>query len=86
VNPNTIIEALSAGKPFICTTGTGLNTKVREVGIYLDPLDEMAWRDGIVSLLDTERYENEKKKLDAFSYVRTWDDVTNDILSVFQKG
>jgi glycosyltransferase involved in cell wall biosynthesis len=85
VNPNTIIEGIIVGKPFICTTATGLSPVVRGVGMYRDPLDEEAWRQAIVELLDGTRYAEEQARIEALSYTRTWEDVTNDILSVFQK-
>ena len=85
VNPNTIIEGVVVGKPFICTTATGLSSAVRSVGMYRDPLDEAAWKAAIIELLDTARYEEEQRKIVALSYTRTWEDVTNDILSVFSK-
>jgi len=84
VNPNTIIEAISFGKPFVCTSDTGLNAKVKAIGLHVDSLDEQAFRMAIETLLDEKQYTLERERIGAFSYVRTWADVTNDIISVFQ--
>jgi glycosyltransferase involved in cell wall biosynthesis len=86
VNPNTIIEAISCGKPFVCTSDTGLNSKVKAIGLHVDSLDEQVFRMAIETLLDPKQYTLERERIEAFSYKRTWMDVTNDILLVFQKA
>lgn len=85
VNPNTVIEAVSFGKPFVCTSDTGLNSKVKAIGLHVDSLDEQAFRMAVETLLDEKQYTLERERVEAFTYTRTWKDVTNDILSMFQK-
>jgi glycosyltransferase involved in cell wall biosynthesis len=83
--PNVIIEAITLGKPFVCSLDTGLNRAAKAVGLHVDSGDETAFRLALEYLLDPAVYSREVDTLKAFSYVRTWDDVTNDIVRELER-
>lgn len=80
VNSNNIIEALSYNKPFIAPLDCGMRERLDGLGIFVDTLDENAMRSAIEELLDEQKYQAYVARIKAFSYVRTWADVADEIL------
>ncbi len=86
ISPNYILDALRFHKPFIMDKYSGLASWLGPYGILVDPLDENDIARAISSLADEEGYELAKKKVAAFSFVRTYDDVAWDFLALGKRS
>ena len=51
VSPNTILEAIAYGKPFITTADTGIREQYHSYGLFADTRDEAALEEAIASLV-----------------------------------
>jgi hypothetical protein len=51
VSPNTILEAIAYGKPFITTADTGIREQYHASGLFIDTRDEAALEQAIASLV-----------------------------------
>jgi glycosyltransferase involved in cell wall biosynthesis len=84
VAPNAIIDAVVYGKPFICTNDTGIRERLEGTGLFVDTQNEFELRTAIESLLDPTKYARIQRRVQEFSFVRTWDEVAGDILSIIK--
>jgi len=84
VSPNTILEAIEFGKPFILTRETGLYEKLKDIGVWVDPesIDDIAAK--IEWLSDEKNYEIQRKKVEAFMFTHSWEEIANEIFVVFR--
>ena len=85
VSPNLISDALSLGKPFILSKETGIYERVLDVGIFVDPRNEKEITEKILFLSDQENYENQKRKLESFSFYHSWEEISDEFLDIFKK-
>ncbi len=81
-SPNLILEGLSLGKPYIVTKFSGLEEKIADMGISLDPRDEEAVADAIVQMTDARRYEDYKAKIEKFKFIHTYDDIAEEFIQL----
>jgi hypothetical protein len=82
VSPNVIIDAVKYGKPFVCTNDTGIKDRLQGTGLFVDTSDEHAFEAAVVSLLNPDSYAHTAGQVQAFSFVRTWEDVANDVITI----
>ena len=69
------LEALSYGRPIVCTDVDGLPGNVKEAGYYVKPKDPAGLADAINDLLsDDAKREDLSKKAIKVSRAFTWDD------------
>jgi glycosyltransferase involved in cell wall biosynthesis len=80
VNSNFIIEALSYGKPFIAPLDCGMRERLDGLGVFVDTTDKRAMEGAVEELLDEQKYRAYVGRISAFSYVRTWADVADEML------
>lgn len=80
VNSNNIIEALSWGKPFIAPLDCGMRERLEGLGVFVDTLDQCAMQHAVEELLDEQKYAAYAERIKAFSYVRTWGQIADEIL------
>lgn len=80
VNSNNIIEALSYNKPFIAPLDCGMRERLDGLGVFVDTLDRRAMERAVEELLDGQKYQAYVGRISAFSYVRTWADIADEIL------
>lgn len=82
VAPNTVIDAIRCGKPFLLTKYSGYAERFRNYGVIVDPLDEQDMVRGIRELEDEPTYRRLQENIAAFREVRTYDDVTKEFLAL----
>lgn len=84
VSPNTILEAIQHGKPFILTRETGLYEKLKDIGVWVVPesVDDIAAK--IEWLCDEKNYAAQASKVRAFSFTHSWKEITDEILAVYR--
>lgn len=82
ISPNMILDAILCQKPFIVTTEVGLYEKIKDVAIFVDPLDPEDIAQKVLWLLNPENYQSQLEKLRRFEVVHTWDQVASEYLEV----
>jgi glycosyltransferase involved in cell wall biosynthesis len=84
VAPNTIIDAIRCGKPFLLTKYSGYAETFGRFGIIVDPLDEDDMRRGVQKLADPAIYESLRRNILEFRDVRTFDDVAMEFIAIVE--
>lgn len=82
VAPNSVIDALRCGKPFLLTKYSGYAEQFREYGVIVDPLSESDMISGIQDLADTSKYQALCERVRAFKTVRMYKDVAREMLEL----
>lgn len=82
---NTAIDAVSLGKPFICTEDTGTSERLAECGIFIDTRSEASIEQAIESILDPQTYERLAANARTFSFTHSWDQIANEVLAGIAK-
>ena len=85
VAPNTLIDALRAGKPFLLTKYSGFAEKYKDFGIIIDPLDEADMVRGLKEIADPVIYAQLRTRIKEFTQVRTYDDVAREMRAILTK-
>ncbi len=85
ISPNTILEAIRYGKPFILTRETGLYEKLKEIGVWVDPEDVADIAAKVEWLADEGNYEVQCKKIAAFSFVHSYEEIAREILQIYAR-
>jgi len=85
ISPNLILEAIRFNRPFILTEETGLYDRLKDIGIFVNPLDEREIKEAVLKLLDEKNYKTAKEKILNFNFIHTWDDIAGEFLDIFKK-
>ena len=85
ISPNLILDAIRHNKPFIVTRETGLYERIKECALFVDPenVDDMALK--IRWLSDPVNYKEQKKKVEAFTFTHTWENIADEFLSIYKR-
>lgn len=79
-SPNVLLEGLSMGKPFISTSHNGLRDRIGELGLFVDPKDVRALTDAIALMADEKIHDAYVRRIEEFSYFRSYEDIARDYL------
>ena len=82
VSPNTILEAIQCGKPFILTRETGLSERLKDIAVWVDPTNVSDIAKKILWLADKDNYAAQTAKVRAFPFTHSWDEIAQEILSL----
>lgn len=82
ISPNMILDAIRLNKPFICTKEVGIYDRIKDAGIFVDPLNEDEIERAILQLLDKEGYEKAKDKVKNFNFTHTWERIAEEFISI----
>lgn len=85
IGPNFILEAISANKPFIMTKETGLYEKLKNIGVFVDPLNKEDIKNKILFLADERNYNLYKEKIAGFNFIHSWEEIADEFLEVYKK-
>jgi glycosyltransferase involved in cell wall biosynthesis len=85
VSPNLILDAIRHNRPFICTREVGIYDRIKEAGIFVNPLDHAEIKQAVLKLLTEEGYREAKEKVRNFNFVHTWDDIADEFLATINK-
>lgn len=83
ISPNVILDAISCQKPFILTRETGIYERVKDIAIFVDPLDENDIAEKVCWLSDQSNYAEQKNKLKSFDFTHTWQDIASEYISAY---
>jgi len=84
ISPNFILDAIRANKPFILTQETGLYDKLKDIGIFVDPLDKEDIKNKILFLADDKNYKEYQKKVVDFNFVHSWQEIAGEFLDIYK--
>lgn len=84
ISPNIILDAIRYNKPFICTKEIGIFDKIKDIGLFVDPLDEKEIEDAVIRFLDKEEYEKYRQKVRNFTFLHTWEEITREYIEIYE--
>lgn len=82
ISPNIILDAIRLNRPFICTKEVGIYERIKDAGIFVDPLNEKEIEGAVLNLLTEEGYKKAKEKVRNFNLVHTWDNIAGEFLAI----
>jgi glycosyltransferase involved in cell wall biosynthesis len=82
ISPNMILDAIRLNRPFICTKEVGIYGKIKDAGIFVNPLDEKEIEEAILNILTENGYKKAKEKVRNFNFMHTWDDIAREFLEI----
>lgn len=85
ISPNVILDAISCQKPFIVTKETGISDRIKDIAIFVDPKNEDDIAEKICWLANNDNYQIQKKKLEEFTFVHSWEDIAFEYMSVYDE-
>lgn len=85
ISPNMIFDAIRVGTPFILTRENGITERVKDCAIFVDPMNERDIVEKIVWLSDPKNRALQAEKVKSFKWVHTWNDIADEIVSIFKK-
>ena len=85
ISPNIILDAIRLNRPFVCTREVGIFERIRDFGIFVDPLNEKEIEEAILNLLTEEGYKKAKEKVKNFSFMHTWKEIAGEFIEVYKK-
>ncbi|OHB10867.1 MAG: hypothetical protein A3H60_01940 [Candidatus Zambryskibacteria bacterium RIFCSPLOWO2_02_FULL_44_12b] len=84
VSPNLILDAIRYNKPFICTKEVGILDRIKDIGIFVDPLNEKEIENAVIKLLNKEEYGKWRQKVKNFNFIHTWEEIADEIINVWK--
>lgn len=84
VGPNVIADAVAAHTPFILTKESGYAELVEDTGILVNPLSERDIAEKLKVLMKESKGREYGVKLQSFSFLKTWPEVAQEWLRLFQ--
>lgn len=85
ISPNMILDAIRLNRPFIATREVGIYDRIKDAGIFVDPLNEKEIEEAILNLLTEEGYKSTKEKVRNFNFVHTWGEIAKEFLEIAEK-
>ncbi|MDP3661340.1 MAG: glycosyltransferase family 4 protein [bacterium] len=85
ISPNTILEAVQFGKPFILTRETGLYERLKDIAVWIDPENTSDIAEKVLWLADDTNYKAQAAKIRAFSFTHSWDEIANEVLTIYAR-
>lgn len=86
ISPNYILDGLRAGKPFVMTKYSEYAETFKDLGLFVDPLDENDIVEKIVAMSDSTTYEAFVQKIRKFSFSRTYAELAEDFIQLAKKS
>jgi glycosyltransferase involved in cell wall biosynthesis len=85
ISPNMILDALRANTPFILTRENGLQNRLADVGIFVDPENVADIKEKILFLADSANHTIAQEKIKSFTFTHSWKEICDEIATVAQK-
>lgn len=85
ISPNMILDAIRLNKPFILTRENGLNDRVYDIGLFVDPKNVEDISEKISLLLDQNIYSKLKMKIENFQFTHLWSEIAQEFLDINKK-
>ncbi|MGC9605498.1 MAG: glycosyltransferase family 4 protein [Minisyncoccia bacterium] len=85
MSPNMALDAIRTGTPFILTKETGIADRVKDVAVFIDPLDERDIADKILWMADPLNRAAQAEKIERFSFEHSWEEIAREIIKVAKR-
>lgn len=85
ISPNLIIESISFNKPFIVTKEVGTYPRIKDVAIFIDPLNRTDIVDKVTWLCEPSNYNSQVDRLKSFNFIHTWEEIASEYVEVYKK-
>lgn len=82
ISPNMILDAIRFNRPFICTKEIGIYGRIKDAGIFVDPLNESEIEKSVLDILAKEGYDRAKEMVRKFDFTHTWEEIANEFISI----
>lgn len=83
VSPNMILEAIMLNKPFLCTGDTGVYDRLKDVGLFVDPLNVHDIAEKVQIISDEDTYKKYVGLLAQFQHKHSYEDIATEFLEVY---
>lgn len=84
ISPNTILDAIMVGKPFIVTKETGLYERIKDIAVFVDPVNPEDIKEKVLWLSNEANYQMQKRKIESFSFTHTWEEMADEYLKIYK--
>lgn len=84
ISPNMILDAIRLNRPFICTKEIGIFDRIKDAGIFVDPLNEEEIEKSVLEILSKDGYEKAKEKIRKFSFIHSWEEIADEFLNIYR--
>ncbi len=85
ISPNTILDAIRCGKPFVVTKETGLYERIKSIALFVDPKNTEDIKEKVLWLLDPENYTAHCAKIKAFDFTHTWEEIASEYVALYKE-
>jgi glycosyltransferase involved in cell wall biosynthesis len=85
ISPNIVLDAIRCNKPFILTEENGIQDRLGEIGIYINPLNLADVEGKLLWLSDKNNYETQIKKITNFNFEHSWSELAREFLDLVIK-
>lgn len=84
ISPNLVLDAIRHDKPFVCTREVGIFDRIKDIGIFVDPLNKKEVENAVVGLLDKAEYEKWRQRVKSFNFIHTWEEMAGEYLELYK--
>lgn len=85
ISPNMIFDAIRVGVPFIVTEEVGTKERIKDVAVFVDPLNEKDIAQKIAWMSDPANRKAQAEKVKAFGWTHTWEQIGDEIVNVWKR-
>jgi glycosyltransferase involved in cell wall biosynthesis len=85
ISPNMIYDAVQTGTPFIVTRETGINDRISDAAIFVDPLNKREITEKIIWLSDPANRAAQAAKVRAIGFTHSWEEIAREIADVWKR-
>jgi glycosyltransferase involved in cell wall biosynthesis len=85
ISPNTILDAIRLDKPFILTRENGLADRIKDIALFVDPLNLEDIKEKILWLSEPANYALQKERVASFSFTHTWEEMAGEYVAIYKK-
>lgn len=84
ISPNTILDSIRCGKPFIVTQETGLSDRIASIALFVDPKNSQDLKEKILWLSDERNYQLQCERIKSFGFTHLWDQIAQEYINVYK--
>lgn len=82
ISPNMIMDAIRFNKPFIVTEEIGIKERIKDIAIFVDPLNINDIEEKILWLANPNNYSVQVEKIKNFSFKHSYTEIAREIMSL----
>ncbi|MEK7504960.1 MAG: glycosyltransferase [Patescibacteria group bacterium] len=86
ISPNIVLQAIRHNKPFVLTQENGINHRVGEAGVYIDPLNPEDVREKLEWLSEKNNYNEQVQKVADFNFQHNYSQIAQEFLNLYENS